>query len=69
MLRYPLAVQKYLIENSPVTLNTSLVYCHYSMNDTTLLDFLPFLQEKGMGCIAASPVSMGLLTNRGPPAW
>lgn len=66
---YPLDMQKYLIENSPVEINTSLVYCHYSLNDTTLLEFLPFLQSKGVGCINASPVSMGLLTHRGPPVW
>ena len=69
MFRYPLDVQKYLIENSPVKLHTSLCYGHYCLNDTTLLDFLPFLNEQGIGCIGASPVSMGLLTNRGPPVW
>lgn len=26
-------------------------------------------QEKGVGVINASPLSMGLLTEQGPPAW
>jgi L-galactose dehydrogenase len=29
----------------------------------------PALQEKGVGIISASPLSMGLLTQRGPPTW
>lgn len=66
---YPLQFQKALIEQSTVKLNTSLCYCHYSLNDQTLLDFLPFLDKCNMGCINASPVSMGLLSNNGPPNW
>ena len=26
-------------------------------------------QEHGVGVVNASPVSMGLLSNRGPPSW
>jgi len=51
---YPLSAQKYIIENCPVKIDTCLSYCHYSMNDSTLLDFLPYLQEKGIGLINAS---------------
>jgi len=80
MTGYPLHVQKQLIlgaEAKGIKLDTSLVYCHYSFNDTTLLDgsmedgksFMDFLESKGMGCINASPIAMGLLTTRGPPVW
>lgn len=80
MTGYPLEVQKKLIEGgmkNGVKVDTSLVYCHYSMNDTTLSDgkmsdgrsFLDFLDEHGIGCVNASPISMGLLTARGPPDW
>lgn len=74
MTGYPLDVQKEIIERSlkaGIKLDTSLVYCHYSLNDTTLVDggFLDFLSSNGMGCIGASPISMGLLTSRGPPGW
>ena len=67
---YPLESQLYLLTNSTVPIDTSLTYCHYSMNDTTLMNtFLPYLEEKGVGCINASPISMGLLSHRGPPDW
>ena len=44
---------------------------HFSLNDTTLVDdgYLAYLKEKGIGLINASPISMGLLTSRGPPDW
>ncbi|MBZ0302777.1 MAG: aldo/keto reductase, partial [Anaerolineae bacterium] len=38
-------------------------------NDTALADLIPYLQEKGVGIISASPLSMGLLTDRGGPDW
>ena len=31
--------------------------------------FLTLAQEHGIGVINASPISMGLLSNRGPPTW
>merc|ERR1711971_1363615 len=57
--------------------DTSLVYCHYSFNDTTLLDgpmndgttFMDFMDSHKIGCVNASPIAMGLLTTRGPPDW
>jgi aryl-alcohol dehydrogenase-like predicted oxidoreductase len=39
------------------------------LNNTLLTEILPFLQEKGIGIISASPLSMGLLTQRGAPDW
>jgi len=39
------------------------------MNDTTLLELMPLLKQRGIGLINAAAVSMGLLTNRGPPSW
>jgi len=46
-----------------------LSYCHYSLNDTSLLDLLPILEERGIGLVNASPLSMGLLSTRGTPDW
>jgi len=66
---YPLEMQKYLIEKSKVKIDTALVYCHYSMNDTTLLNYLDFFIKADVALINASPLSMGLLTLRGPPIW
>jgi L-galactose dehydrogenase len=39
------------------------------MNDTALAGLLPYLQQKGLGIINASPLSMGLLSESGPPNW
>lgn len=67
---FPLSIHKQMIENSPVPIDTCLSYCHYSMNDTSLLsDLLPFLKKKGIALINASAISMGLLSSRGPPGW
>ena len=41
MTGYPLEVQRKLIEGGMargIKVDTSLVYCHYSLNDTTLVD-------------------------------
>ena len=44
------------------TVDTVLSYCHYSLNDMTLASLLPYLEEKSVGVINASILSMGLLT-------
>jgi aryl-alcohol dehydrogenase-like predicted oxidoreductase len=53
----------------PGIVDTILSFCHYELNDTSLGDLIPYLQEKGVGIINASPTGMGLLTQRGAPAW
>jgi aryl-alcohol dehydrogenase-like predicted oxidoreductase len=50
-------------------LDTILSFCHYTLFDTSLADLIPYLKEKKVGMVNASPLSMGLLTNQGPPAW
>lgn len=54
---------------SLTTLDVILSYCHYSLNDTTLLRLLPILLRQGTGLINASPISMGLLGTRQVPDW
>ncbi|XP_078589374.1 uncharacterized protein LOC144869760 [Branchiostoma floridae x Branchiostoma japonicum] len=66
---YPLGNFRKVIERSPVKIDTILTYCHGSMNDNSLQDELPYFHERGIGVINASPISMGLLSHRGPPAW
>lgn len=61
---------KWVIEHSkPGVVETVLNFCHYSLNDDKLVDFLDFFEERGIGVINASPFSMGLLTQRGVPDW
>ncbi len=60
----------WVIEHSPEgTVESILNFCHYSLNDDMLLDYLDFFEEKGIGVINASPFSMGLLSQRGTPDW
>eukprot|EP00471_Norrisiella_sphaerica_P004324 CAMPEP_0184479896 /NCGR_PEP_ID=MMETSP0113_2-20130426/1434_1 /TAXON_ID=91329 /ORGANISM="Norrisiella sphaerica, Strain BC52" /LENGTH=343 /DNA_ID=CAMNT_0026858061 /DNA_START=356 /DNA_END=1387 /DNA_ORIENTATION=- len=70
---YPLKVLKDQIEGAEaagIEINTCLSYCHYTLHDSSLVsDLIPYLNEKGVGLINASPISMGLLSNRGPPVW
>jgi L-galactose dehydrogenase len=46
-----------------------LSFCRYCLNDTGLESLLPDLHAKGIGVINASATGMGLLTERGAPAW
>jgi hypothetical protein len=46
-----------------------LSYCHHSLNDTSLLELVPYLQEKGVGLISASPLALGLFSGKGWPDW
>ena len=70
---YPLAALQYLADHCPkeIEIDTALSYCHYNLHDTSLTDSgtLQYLRDKGIGTICGSPLSMGLLTQRGPPAW
>lgn len=61
---------KWVIENSKQGVVESVLnFCHYSLNDDKLTDFLDFFEERGIGVINASPFAMGLLTERGIPDW
>ncbi len=46
-----------------------LSFCHYTLNDDALTDYLDFFEQHEGGVINASPFSMGLLTDRGAPDW
>ena len=61
---------KWVIDHTPEgTVESVLNFCHYCLNDDELLDYLDYFEEKGVGVINASPLSMGLLTLRGVPDW
>ena len=63
----PLRIFTRVAESTEV--DTVLSYCHYSLNDNSILAIVPHLRSGGIGIINASPLSMGLLSNRGAPAW
>nr|WP_321522770.1 aldo/keto reductase [uncultured Macellibacteroides sp.] len=61
---------KWVIEHtSPGTVESILNFCHYCLNDDKLVDFLDFFEKHDVGVINASPLSMGLLSERGIPEW
>jgi L-galactose dehydrogenase len=63
----PLKVFRYVLDRAD--LDAILSYCRYSLNDTALVDLVPYLQGRGVGIINASPLSMRLLSDVGPPEW
>lgn len=63
----PLKIYKTVLEQTDLDLILS--YCHYSLNDNSLDTLIPYLQEKQVGIISASPLSMALLSEGGPPDW
>lgn len=69
---YRLATRKleWVIDHSPSgTIESVLSFCHYCLCDDKLADFLDYFESKEIGVINASPLSMGLLSERGVPAW
>ena len=51
------------------TVETVLNFCHFCLCDDKLADWLDYFEQRGIGVINASPLSMGLLSERGVPAW
>jgi len=59
--------------------DTSLTYGHYNLHNTSLFtspigvgynaSFADYCRSQKMLLLAAAPLSMGLLTHRGPPLW
>lgn len=61
---------QWVIEHSPAgTVESVLNFCHHCLNDDKLVDYLEYFEERGIGVINASPLSMGLLSQRGVPHW
>lgn len=61
---------RWVVEHSPAgTVESVLNFCHYCLNDDALMDYMDFFEERGIGVINASPLSMGLLSQRGVPDW
>ena len=61
---FPLKVYRYVLDRTDV--DTVLSFCHYMLHDTSFEMLVPYLRKKGVGMINASPLGMGLFTERGP---
>lgn len=60
----------WVIDHVPAgTVETVLNFCHYCLCDDKLVDYLDYFEERGIGVVSASPLSMGLLSERGVPDW
>lgn len=61
---------RWVIDRVPEgTVETVLNFCHYCLNDDKLADYLDYFESRLIGIINASPLSMGLLSQRGVPDW
>lgn len=61
---------RWVIEHVPAgTVEATLCFCHYSLNDELLNEYFDFFEQHNVGIINASPLSMGLLSTRGVPDW
>ncbi|MBQ6189364.1 MAG: aldo/keto reductase [Bacteroidaceae bacterium] len=61
---------RWVIDHTPEGMvETVLNFCHYCLCDEALADHLDYFEQHGIGLINASPLSMGLLSSRGAPAW
>ena len=61
---------KWVIEHVPAgTVESVLNFCHYCLCEDKMVDFLDFFEANNVGVISASPLSMGLLSERGVPDW
>ncbi len=61
---------RWVIDHTPAgTVETVLNFCHFCLCDDALADHLDYFEAHGIGLINASPLSMGLLSERGVPDW
>lgn len=64
---FPLRIFRTILERAE--LDCLLSYCHFSLNNTSLLDLIPRLKSTGVGIMNASPFSERLLTRQALPVW
>lgn len=63
----PLKIFEYVIPRAKI--DTIISYSHYSLIDTSLEGLIPLLERQGIGLMNASPVALGLLSEKGPQPW
>ncbi len=61
---------KWMVEHTAEGVVESVLnFCHYCLCDDALADYIDFFEQRSVGIINASPLSMGLLSQRGVPQW
>ena len=65
---YPVGLLKRTAEH--VLVDSILSYCRYNLMNTDIdAELVPFVKDREIGLINASPLMMGVLTENGAPAW
>ena len=64
---YPMKPYRYVLERTD--LDVILSYNHYTLQNTMLVDLVPFLKDNGVGIMNAAPFSARLLTTAALPNW
>src|SRR5947209_4957169 len=64
---YPIKIFRYILDRAE--LDVVLSYGHYTLQNRRLLELVPYLRDKGVGIINASPFGARLLSNDPLPAW
>ncbi|VTR97192.1 aldo/keto reductase [Tuwongella immobilis] len=68
MSGYPLGILRQAVERC--SLDVVISYAHCTLQSTRLIhDLLPVADAHGVGILNGSPLSLGLLTQQGPPPW
>jgi L-galactose dehydrogenase len=65
----PLKALRTVWEHARGSIDVVLSYCRATLQNETFLPWARELRASGVGVINAAPLSMGLLTQGGPPAW
>ncbi len=63
----PLKIFETVLPQYPV--DTIISYAHYSLFDTTLMKLFPLTEPRGITVLNASPVALGMLSEKGPQPW
>lgn len=66
---YPIELFKKIINKSTVKIDVILSYAHSCLINNKLETIIPYLQNKEIGIINASPLCMGLLSTNPAPEW
>jgi len=66
---YDLDKLKSIVQKSKVPIDAILTYSRSALHDSSLRYYIPYFKDKNVAIINAAPMSMGLLTNGGPPSW
>ena len=66
---YPIQPLIDVIENTQIKIDSVGTYAHFTLINNSLNNYIPYFQNKNIKIINSSPLSMGLLTEKGPPNW